>query len=290
MFPAVNPTNTNAWTKLSDHFKEMQKARIKDLFAAEPERFRRYSKKAGDILFDYSKNNITEKTITLLTTLANECGLKEAIEAMFSGEKINRTENRSVLHIALRNFSGKPVLHEGKDVMPDVKTVLQQMKDCCTKIHSGEWKGYTGKKIRYIVNIGIGGSDLGPVMVTEALRPYWKESMQAYFVSNVDATHLAEVVKSINFETTLFIIASKTFTTQETLTNATSARSWFLENGGSPADVAKHFVAVSTNAPAVATGSRARRGLWPFGLRARAPSPTRTRHRSPGRAACRAGR
>jgi glucose-6-phosphate isomerase len=247
MFPAVNPTNTNAWTKLAEHYKVMQKTRIRDLFTADPDRFKRYNKKAGNILFDYSKNNISDQTITLLAALANECGLKDAIEAMFSGEKINRTENRSVLHIALRNFSGKPVLHEGKDVMPDINTVLQQMKDCCNKIHSGEWKGYTGKKIRYIVNIGIGGSDLGPVMVTEALRPYWKEGMQAYFVSNIDGTHIVETLKKVNPEETLFLIASKTFTTQETMTNALTARNWFLAAAKDEKFVASHFAALSTN-------------------------------------------
>jgi glucose-6-phosphate isomerase len=182
MFPAVNPTSTKAWSDLSTHYADMHKIHLRDLFKENPDRFSQFSKKSGDILFDYSKNNINEQTITLLFTMANECGLKNAIEAMFNGEKINRTENRSVLHVALRNFSGKPVMHDGEDVMPSVNTVQQQMKKCCQKIHSGEWKGYTGKKIKYIINIGIGGSDLGPVMVTEALKPYWrKEGMRVTF-------------------------------------------------------------------------------------------------------------
>ncbi len=247
MFPAVNPTSTRAWSDLITHFSNMQKQHLRDLFAADPGRFERYSLKSGDILFDYSKNHITEQTISLLCALARECGVKDAIEAMFNGEKINRTENRSVLHVALRNFSGKPVMHEGEDVMPGIKTVLQQMKDCCSKIHSGDWKGYTGKKIKYIVNIGIGGSDLGPVMVTEALKPYWKEGMQVYFVSNVDGTHIAETLKKVKADETLFLIASKTFTTQETMTNAHTARKWFLAEAKEEKFVASHFVALSTN-------------------------------------------
>ncbi len=225
----------------------MQKLHLRDLFAADRERFDRYCLKSGDILFDYSKNHINEKTISLLCALSRECGVKDAIEAMFNGEKINRTENRSVLHVALRNISGKPVMHEGEDVMPGIKNVLQQMKDCCNKIHRGEWKGYTGKKIKYIVNIGIGGSDLGPVMVTEALKPFWKEGMQVYFVSNVDGTHITETLKKVKADETLFLIASKTFTTQETMTNAHTARHWFLAEAKEDKFVASHFVALSTN-------------------------------------------
>ena len=205
----------------------------------------------GDILFDYSKNIITEKTIGLLLQLAEECKLKTAVEAMFSGEKINATEDRAVLHVALRNFSDSPVMADGKDVMPEVRRVLKQMKTFCEKIHSGEWKGYSGKKIKYIVNIGIGGSDLGPVMVTEALRPYYKEGMQAYFVSNVDGAHLFGNLQRLDPKRTLFIVTSKSFTTPETLLNANSAKDWLLSHLQDPAAVAKHFVAVSTNTQAV---------------------------------------
>ncbi|MBS1565944.1 MAG: glucose-6-phosphate isomerase, partial [Bacteroidetes bacterium] len=216
-------------------------------FAADAGRFERYSIRYGDILFDYSKNIITDKTMQLLLQLADGCKLPEAISAMFGGEKINETEGRSVLHTALRNLSGKPMYSEGKDVMPDVLRVLKQMKQFAAKIHSGEWKGYTGKNIRYIVNIGIGGSDLGPVMVTEALKPYWVPGIQPYFVSNVDGTHIAETLKKVTPEETLFLIASKTFTTQETMTNALSARQWFLNAAKDESQIAKHFVALSTN-------------------------------------------
>jgi glucose-6-phosphate isomerase len=185
--------------------------------------------------------------MSLLLDLANECNVKEAIEAMFTGEKINKTENRAVLHTALRNFSGKPVLNDGQDVMPDVHLVQQRMKSFCEKIHSGEWKGYSGKQIRYIVNIGIGGSDLGPFMVTEALKPYTVKGIQTYFVSNVDGTHISETLKRVNPEEVLFLVASKTFTTQETMTNALTARSWLLKHAKDEAAVAKHFVALSTN-------------------------------------------
>ncbi|HMX37891.1 MAG TPA: glucose-6-phosphate isomerase, partial [Ferruginibacter sp.] len=218
----------------------MKSTPIKQLFAEDAGRFSSYSLEAGDILFDYSKNNISSKTKSLLLQLAKECSVKTAIDAMFAAEKINGTENRAVLHTALRNFSGKPVVLDGKDVMPDIQQVLAQMKSFAGKVHSGEWKGYSGKKIKYIVNIGIGGSDLGPVMVTEALRPYWVDGMEAFFVSNVDGTHIAETCKKIKAEETLFLIASKTFTTQETMTNAHSAREWFLKNGGSEKDIAKH--------------------------------------------------
>jgi len=248
MFPKVNPTTTQAWLLLKKHQQEeMQRAHIKSLFANDPQRFNKFSLKLGDILFDYSKNIITPKTIQLLLQLAEECKVKDAIDAMFFGEIINETEQRSVLHTALRNFSGNPVLSEGKDVMPDVQKVLQHMKDFCASIHSGDWKGYTGKKIKYIVNIGIGGSDLGPVMVTEALKPYWVEGIQTYFVSNVDGTHIAETLKKVTPEETLFLIASKTFTTQETMTNAHTARKWFLESAKDEAHIAKHFAALSTN-------------------------------------------
>jgi glucose-6-phosphate isomerase len=190
--------------------------------------FNSFSIQKEDILFDYSKNIVNQRTIQLLLQLADECKLKDAVKAMFAGIKINETENRSVLHTALRNFSDTSILVDGKDVMPLVKRVLKQMETFCNKIHSKDWRGYTGKPIKYIVNIGIGGSDLGPVMVTEALKPYWIENIETYFVSNVDGTHIAETLKKINAEETLFLIASKTFTTQETMTNAQTARSWFF--------------------------------------------------------------
>lgn len=247
MFPTINPTKTSAWQALQQHFDKTKNVTMKELFAADAERFNKFSLCTEDILFDYSKNNITDTTIQLLLQLAGECNLKEAIEAMFAGEKINATENRAVLHTALRNFSGRPVMAEGKDVMPDVMQVLEQLKNFCSKVHSGGWKGYTGSKIKYIVNIGIGGSDLGPVMVTEALKPYWVDGIQTYFVSNIDGTHIQETLKKVNPAETLFLIASKTFTTQETMTNAHTARSWFLEHAKDESQIAKHFVALSTN-------------------------------------------
>ena len=248
MFPRISPTTTSAWQQLQQHYNnEMKQTQLRSLFAADADRFNQYSIQFGDILFDYSKNIVTGNTWQLLQQLATECQLPEAIKAMYAGEKINETENRSVLHVALRNFSGQPMLSDGKDVMPEVQKVLAQMKSFCAKIHSGEWKGYTGKPIRYIVNIGIGGSDLGPVMVTEALKPYWKENIQPHFVSNVDATHIAETLKKVNAEETLFLIASKTFTTQETMTNANTARDWFLQTAKDEAHIAKHFAALSTN-------------------------------------------
>lgn len=247
MLHNINPTTTSAWKALSAHAAEIKQTSLRKLFAEDAQRFPRYTLQLEDILFDYSKNLITDKTLRLLLDLAEECKVKDGIEAMFSGEKINQTEDRSVLHTALRNVSGKPVLSDGKDVMPDVRRVLAQMKHFCEQIHSGAWKGYTGKPIKYIVNIGIGGSDLGPLMVTEALRPYWIKGMDAHFVSNVDGTHIAETLKVVNPEETLFLIASKTFTTQETMTNAHSARDWFLSFAKDEAHVAKHFAALSTN-------------------------------------------
>jgi len=247
MFPHTNPTSTAAWNTLQQHAAEIKTVLMKDLFKADTSRFHRLSIHKGDILFDYSKNLLTDKTVSLLIELAKECGLQDAIDSMFAGEKINATENRAVLHTALRNFSGLPVQTDGADVMPGVQAVQQQMKNFCSKIHSGELKGYTGKQIKYIVNIGIGGSDLGPVMVTEALKPYWVQGIQTYFVSNVDGTHIAETLKNVTVEETLFLIASKTFTTQETMTNAHSAREWFLQQAKEEAHIAKHFVALSTN-------------------------------------------
>ncbi len=248
MFPKVNPVQTGSWKLLKEHCEnEIKQVRLKDLFNKDPHRFSKFSILYGDILFDYSKNLVTDKTLQLLFQLADECKLKDAISAMFNGEKINLTENRSVLHVALRNFSGRPVYTDGRDVMPDVKKVLEQIKKICSAVHSGDWKGYTGKKMKYIVNIGIGGSDLGPVMVTEALKPYWVNGIQTYFVSNVDGTHVAETLKKVNAEETLFLIASKTFTTQETMTNAHTARNWFLEKAGDEKYIARHFAALSTN-------------------------------------------
>jgi glucose-6-phosphate isomerase len=247
MFPKINPVYTTSWKALQLHYTEMKQVHMSNLFKADKERFTKFSIQFDEILFDYSKNIITDKTKELLLQLAADCQLPAAIEAMFTGEKINVTEDRAVLHTALRNFSGKPVLVEGKDIMLDIQAVLAQMKSFCAKIHSGEWKGYTGKKITSIVNIGIGGSDLGPVMVTEALKPYWVKGIQTYFVSNVDGTHIAETLKKVNPEETLFLIASKTFTTQETMTNANSARDWFLATAKDEKHIAKHFAALSTN-------------------------------------------
>lgn len=250
-FPSIDPTSTSAWKNLAEHASKMKSVHMRDLFIADPSRFNSFSQKDGDLLFDYSKNLITQDTLKLLVELANECQLPSAIAAMFSGERINKTENRAVLHTALRNLSGQTFQTDGKDIMPDIQRVLGQMKSICQKVHSGEWKGYSGKPIKHIVNIGIGGSDLGPVMVTEALKPYWVEGMQVHFVSNVDGTHIAECLKVIEADSTLFLIASKTFTTQETMTNAHTARNWFIEKSGDEAHVAKHFVALSTNEKAV---------------------------------------
>ncbi|MNG90250.1 Glucose-6-phosphate isomerase [compost metagenome] len=248
----INPTQTQAWQALEAHFAANKETRLKDLFAQDPQRFDKFSLTyQGDILVDYSKNLITEETLKLLVDLAKETDLRSAIDAMFNGEKINMTEGRSVLHVALRNRSDRPIESDGKDVMPEVKAVLAKMKGFCEKIISGEWKGYTGKAIQHVVNIGIGGSDLGPVMITEALRPY-KNHLQMHFVSNVDGTHIAETLKKIDPETTLFLVASKTFTTQETMTNALTARDWFINIAGDKAHVAKHFAALSTNGKAVA--------------------------------------
>ena len=247
MLPVISPDQTKAWKQLSVLAQEMQSTRISDLFKNQPDRFEKYAISNGDILFDYSKNAINDQVREQLVALANECGLSDAIKSMFNGEKINVTENRAVLHTALRNYAGTPVMTEGVDVMPGIKAVQLQMRSFCDRLHAGEWKGFTGKAIKQIVNIGIGGSDLGPFMVTEALKPYWVKGIQTYFVSNVDGTHIAETLKKLDPEVTLFLIASKTFTTQETMTNALSARQWFLEYAKEETAVAKHFVALSTN-------------------------------------------
>ncbi|WP_293783250.1 glucose-6-phosphate isomerase [uncultured Pedobacter sp.] len=247
MLPKINFTETEAYKYLADHFIDINQKNIKDLFAEDADRFNKFSVFFEDILLDYSKNRISDETLALLIQLARECKLDEAIKSMYNGDKINETEDRSVLHIALRNLSNTPILVDGKDVMPEVNAVLAKMEKFSNSIISGEWKGYTGKAITDVVNIGIGGSDLGPVMVTEALKHY-KNHLNIHFVSNIDGTHIAETLANVNAETTLFLVASKTFTTQETMTNAHSARTWFLENGGKENDIAKHFAALSTNA------------------------------------------
>lgn len=247
MFPHINPTTTTAWNLLRQNAERLKKTHLKDLFQEDENRFDAMSFSFNDILFDLSKNLVDEQALKALLQLAEECKLKEGIAALFGGELINETEGRAVLHTALRNFSGDPVFTAGKNVMDDVLRVQHQMKNFTNSIHNGEWKGYTGKKIKYIVNIGIGGSDLGPYMVTEALKPYWINDIQAYFVSNVDGTHIAETLKKLNPEETLFLIASKTFTTQETMTNAHTAREWFLASAKDEAHIAKHFAALSTN-------------------------------------------
>lgn len=247
----IDPTSTPAWRRLTKHYKSTKENHIKDLFALDKDRFEKFSIKLDDILVDYSKNNVTDETISLLVQLAKSCKLKDAISAMFRGEKINVTENRAVLHTALRNKSGQPVIIDGQDVMPQIKTVKSKMKKFADQIISGKWKGYTGKEITDVVNIGIGGSDLGPVMVSEALRPF-KTRLNVHFVSNVDATHIVEVTKKLDMETTLFLIASKTFTTQETMANAFTAREIFLQKAINAHHVKKHFVALSTNTTEVA--------------------------------------
>ena len=248
----INPTNTQAWKALEAHQSQLANTTIADLFRQEQNRFNDYYLTfENQILVDFSKNKINQETLKLLHQLAKESALGEAINAMFTGEKINRTENRAVLHTALRNRSNTPVYVDGKDVMPEVNAVLAKMNAFCDRVISGEWKGYTGKAITDVVNIGIGGSDLGPYMVTEALRPY-KNHLNMHFVSNVDGTHIAETLKKVNPETTLFLVASKTFTTQETMTNANSARDWLLAAAKDNSAVAKHFAALSTNGKAVA--------------------------------------
>jgi glucose-6-phosphate isomerase len=246
MLPNHNPVETASWQKLEMLFLTLQATHMRELFSEDSNRFEKFHAQFEDILIDYSKNILNEEALRELINLANEVELPQAISALFRGEKINRTEDRSVLHIALRNRSNSPILVEGQDVMPQVNKVLEQIKNFSDSVISGAWKGYTGKSIKNIVNIGIGGSDLGPYMVTQALRPYWS-TITPHFVSNVDGTHIAETLRNLDPETTLFIIASKTFTTQETMTNAESARAWFLEKTFNKGEVAKHFVAVSTN-------------------------------------------
>jgi glucose-6-phosphate isomerase len=247
----TTPTQLPAWKTLEAHYEKVAPLQMRDLFKDDPKRFEKFSLRFEDILFDFSKNRITEETLNLLRDLAKQADLKGWTEKMFTGQKINTTEDRAVLHVALRNRSKRPILVDGKDVMPEVNAVLAHMRQFSDAIRSGSWKGYTGKAITDVVNIGIGGSDLGPVMATEALKPYWKPGLQVHFVSNVDGTHIAETLKKCSPETTVFIVASKTFTTQETLTNAHTAKDWFLKTAKDPKHVAKHFVALSTNEPEV---------------------------------------
>lgn len=242
----MKPTETSAWKALAEHKKAAEKFSMREMFAADPDRFGKFSILWDGVLFDYSKNLITEETVEKLAALARECGLAEKIEAMFTGEKINVTERRAVLHTALRNRDNAPVYVDGEDVMPKVNAVLAKMKSFSEQVRGGAWTGWTGKRITDVVNIGIGGSDLGPYMVTEALKPY-QADLRPHFVSNVDGTHIAETLKRLDPETTLFIIASKTFTTLETMTNAGTARAWFLEAAKDESAIARHFVALSTN-------------------------------------------
>jgi len=251
MLSKIEPTKTEGWKKLSDHYGWMKDIHMRTLFAEDPDRFDKFSSWFNDILVDYSKNRITQETLDILLGLTEEIDLKDAVEKMFTGDRINETEDRSVLHVALRNRSNSPILVDGEDVMPAVNAVLDKMIQFSERIISGQWKGFTNQRMSHIVNIGIGGSDLGPVMVTEALKPYAKEGISVHYVSNVDGTHIEETLKDLNPETTLFVVASKTFTTQETMTNAHTARDWFLKYAKSPVHVAKHFVAVSTNAEEV---------------------------------------
>ena len=247
MLNNINPTQTLSWQALADHYQEIKEIRMIDLFEKDPDRFEKFSLRFNDILVDFSKNRLTEDTVKHLIRLADEADLSTAIEKMFSGDRINETENRPVLHVALRNRTNTPIFVDGVDVMPEVNAVLQRMRDFSSKVTGGKWRGYTGRRITDIVNIGIGGSDLGPVMVTEALKPYASPQIKGHYVSNIDGTHIAETLKPLNPETTLFMIASKTFTTQETMTNAHTARQWFLDQAKDAKHVARHFVALSTN-------------------------------------------
>ena len=258
MLKSINPTTTKSWSSLRSHYSEIRELHMRDLFADDPKRFEKFSLRRDELLLDYSKNRITEKSRELLVKLAEETSLAEGIKAMFSGELINATEIRAVLHTALRQQSEDPVLVNGEDIIPGIRKVQEQMRAFADRFHAAEVRGFSGKPLTNIINIGIGGSDLGPVMVTEALKPYWKGGISTYFVSNVDGTHIAETLKQVDPETTLFIIASKTFTTQETMTNAHSARKWFLENGGSLDTIKNHFIALSTN----------RSGVTDFGIAA----------------------
>jgi glucose-6-phosphate isomerase len=257
-------TDSPAWKALQAHQRDIASLHMRDFFQSDPRRFDKFSLQWNDFLVDFSKNRITEQTMSLLFDLARSTDIKGWTEKMFRGEKINSTEHRAVLHTALRNRSNKAIVVDGTDVMPAVNNVLTHIRHFSESVRSGEWRGYTGQPITDIVNIGIGGSDLGPVMVTEALKPYGHARLAVHFVSNVDGTHIAETVKKLNPETTLFIIASKTFTTQETIVNAESAKKWFLDRAKDPSAVAKHFVAVSTNAKAVAAFGIDTRNMFEF--------------------------
>ncbi len=257
-------TRTEAWKALEVHHRAVAGQSMREMFEGDPNRFSKFSLHFEDILLDYSKNRVSAETMRLLFALAAQADLKTWTGRMFSGDRINITEDRAVLHVALRNRSNRPILVDGKDVMPEVNRVLKQMRGFSDAIRTGAWKGYTGKAITDVVNIGIGGSDLGPVMATEALKPYGKPGLRVHFVSNIDGTHIAETVKPLDPETTLFIVASKTFTTQETITNAQTAREWLLQKAGDPAAVAKHFVALSTNAKEVSKFGIDTRNMFEF--------------------------
>lgn len=259
----INPTETRAWQLLKEHYDLIKDKHLRQWFKEDPQRFDKFSIQFNDILFDYSKNRIEEKTLKLLIQLAEETQVKEAIEKQFSGDKINETENRAVLHTALRNRKNTPVIVDGEDVMPKINKVLSQMQRFSESVISGEWKGYTGKAITDVVNIGIGGSDLGPLMVVEGLK-YYKTRFNLHFVSNIDGTHIVETLKPLNPETTMFIVASKTFTTQETMTNAQTAKDWFLKSAKLESEVAKHFVALSTNQEAVTKFGISQENMFEF--------------------------
>ncbi len=244
-------TTSSAWKALEEHHAAIEPLHMREMFRDDPERFERFSLEVGELLIDYSKNRVTDETLRLLVALAEERDLRGWTERMFTGEKINVTEHRAVLHTALRNRSGDPVLVDGRDVMPEVRRVLDQMRRFSDAVRNGDWRGHTGERITDVVNIGIGGSDLGPVMVTEALKPYASDTLRVHFVSNVDGTDIAETLRRLDPAGTLFIIASKTFTTQETMTNAQTAKRWLLERLGEERAVARHFVALSTNEAAV---------------------------------------
>ncbi|HKY71706.1 MAG TPA: glucose-6-phosphate isomerase [Nitrospira sp.] len=264
--PRVKPlASRQAWKALQAHARTMREVHLRTLFLDDPQRGTRLTAEAAGLFLDYSKNRITDETLRLLVQLAEESGLRDRIESMFRGEKINITENRAVLHVALRAPRDASITVDGENVVPNVHAVLDQMTEFANRVRSGEWKGHTGKRIRHVVNIGIGGSDLGPVMAYEALKHYSERSMTFRFVSNVDGTDFVEAVRDLSAEETLFIVSSKTFTTLETMTNANTAREWSLTGlGGDPASVAKHFVAVSTNAEAVAKFGIDTANMFPF--------------------------
>ena len=260
----INPTKTKTWKKLEAHFKKVSSRHLRDMFAEDPSRANDFRMEVTSLWVDYSKNRVTHETLDLLVQLAEELDLKEQIRAMFRGERINETENRSVLHVALRRLSGESIFIEGEDILPMIQKARTKMLDCSEKIRNGEWRGHTGKRIRHVINIGIGGSDLGPNMVCEALKHYSSPELKVHFVSNVDGTHLVETLKNLNPEECLFIIASKTFTTQETMTNAYSARTWLLGELKSEAAIEKHFVALSTNTKAVTEFGISEKNMFEF--------------------------